>query len=122
MSTCHGKKFDFLDKYIRDLPALRIIWSSTGNNHNEITMLYENKSEKTERAPQKGYMIIDDQKMHIDPEIVKKYNPAADGQALFLYLTVKWIIVIEAIAQRILVITKLQLCFQKPYISHQTWP
>ena len=50
------------------------------------------------------------------------HRAAIDGQALFLYLTVKWIIVIEAIAQRVLVITKLRLCFRKLYISHQTWP
>ncbi|MCK4791468.1 MAG: hypothetical protein KAV87_47490, partial [Desulfobacteraceae bacterium] len=39
VSMCHGKRLYSLDEYMRDFPALRIVWSSTGNNHNEITML-----------------------------------------------------------------------------------
>jgi len=35
---------------------------------------YEDKNEKADRVRKKVYMIIDGEKMYIDPEIVKKYN------------------------------------------------
>ena len=35
---------------------------------------YKDKNEKADRVPKKVYMIIDGEKMYIDPEIVKKYN------------------------------------------------
>jgi|GEM_PF-1541575 len=35
---------------------------------------YEDADAETERVPKKVYMIINGEKMYIDPEIVKKYG------------------------------------------------
>lgn len=35
---------------------------------------YEDEEAKSEPAPKKIYIIINDEKHYIDPEIVKKYN------------------------------------------------
>ncbi len=43
--------------------------------------LYEKK--KDEKAPKRVYMIIDDQKHYIDPEIVKRYGLDKDKVSPF---------------------------------------
>jgi hypothetical protein len=35
---------------------------------------YEDEDEKPKKAPKRVYMIIDDEKHYIDPEIVEKYG------------------------------------------------
>ena len=35
---------------------------------------YDDTDEETERVPKKVYMIINGEKVYIDPEIVKKYD------------------------------------------------
>jgi len=39
-----------------------------------VVYYYEDKGVKTERVPKKVYMIINSEKVYIDPEIVKKYD------------------------------------------------
>ncbi len=39
-----------------------------------MTYRKDSKKKEVEKAPKKVYMLIDDKKHYIDPEIVKKYN------------------------------------------------
>jgi hypothetical protein len=39
-----------------------------------VTYSKDDKNKEVEKAPKKVYMIIDNQKHYIDPEMVKKYN------------------------------------------------
>jgi len=45
VSTCPGKKLSFLNEYMRALAVLCIIWSTTGNNYNNIVMLKKDADE-----------------------------------------------------------------------------
>lgn len=39
-----------------------------------MVVYYEDKEVKPKKGPKKVYLIIDGEKVYIDPEIVKKYN------------------------------------------------
>ncbi len=44
---------------------------------------YEDADVKAERSPKKVYMIIDGEKVYIDPEIVKRYNLQSQKVSFF---------------------------------------
>jgi len=44
---------------------------------------YEDKEGETELIPMKVYVIINDEKHYIDPEIVKKYNLESEKVSFF---------------------------------------